>query len=38
VRITQRQVRLQRRALGDRWVTVLEEVLEELAEAAPEQA
>ncbi|HMA33647.1 MAG TPA: TRCF domain-containing protein, partial [Chloroflexia bacterium] len=33
VRITQRQVRLQRRALGAEWVPVLEEVLEELVES-----
>jgi transcription-repair coupling factor (superfamily II helicase) len=34
VRVTQHQVRLQRRALGNDWVTVLEDTLEELIEAA----
>jgi transcription-repair coupling factor (superfamily II helicase) len=34
VRVTQHQVRLQRRALGNSWVKVLEDTLEELIEAA----
>jgi transcription-repair coupling factor (superfamily II helicase) len=34
VRVTQHQVRLQRRALGTSWVKVLEDTLEELIEAA----